>query len=135
MVKIRQDKRVINKAIYLALGINLAGHKELLGLWLSENEGSKFWLSILTELQNRGVQDIFIACIDGLKGFPEAINTAYPHTKVQRCIVHLMRNSLRFVPWKDKKQVAADLKKIYSSLTLDEAEQELRHFGETWDKK
>ena len=135
MVKIRQDKRVINKAIYLALGINLAGHKELLGLWLSENEGSKFWLSILTELQNRGVQDIFIACVDGLKGFPEAINTAYPHTKVQRCIVHLMRNSLRFVSWKDKKQVAADLKKIYSSLTLDEAEQELRHFGETWDKK
>ena len=135
MVKIRQDKRVINKAIYLALGINLAGHKELLGLWLSENEGSKFWLSILTELQNRGVQDIFIACVDGLKGFPEAINTAYPNTKVQRCIVHLMRNSLRFVPWKDKKQVAADLKKIYSSLTLDEAEQELRHFGETWDKK
>ena len=135
VVKIRQDKRVINKAIYLALGINLEGHKELLGMWLSENEGSKFWLSILTELQNRGLKDIFIACVDGLKGFPEAINTAYPDTKVQLCIVHMVRNSLRFVPWKDKKRVAADLKKIYSSPTVDEAERELAHFGETWDKK
>jgi putative transposase len=135
VVKIRQDKRIVNKAIYLALGINLEGHKELLGLWLSENEGSKFWLSILTELQNRGIQDIFIACVDGLKGFPEAINTAYPNTKVQLCIVHLVRNSLRFVPWKEKKQVAADLKKIYSSPTVEEAERELAHFGETWDKK
>jgi len=135
VVKIRQDKRVINKAIYLALGINLEGHKELLGMWLSENEGSKYWLSILTELQNRGVKDIFIACVDGLKGFPEAINTAYPDTKVQLCIVHMVRNSLRFVPWKDRKAVAADLKKIYSSPTVDEAERELSHFGETWDKK
>ena len=135
VVKIRQDKRVINKAIYLALGINLEGHKELLGMWLSENEGSKFWLSILTELQNRGLKDIFIACVDGLKGFPEAINTAYPDAKVQLCIVHMVRNSLRFVPWKDKKRVAADLKKIYSSPTVDEAERELAHFGETWDKK
>lgn len=135
VVKIRQDKRVINKAIYLALGINLEGHKELLGLWLSENEGSKFWLSILTELQNRGLKDIFIACVDGLKGFPEAINTAYPDTKIQLCIVHMVRNSLRFVPWKDKKQVAVDLKKIYSSLSVDEAERELTQFGETWDNK
>ncbi|VAW49821.1 Mobile element protein [hydrothermal vent metagenome] len=135
VVKVRQDKRVINKAIYLALGINLDGHKELLGMWLSENEGSKFWLSILTELQNRGVKDIFIACVDGLKGFPEAINTAYPDTKVQLCIVHMVRNSLRFVPWKDKKQVAIDLKKIYSSPTVDEAERELSRFEETWDKK
>jgi len=106
VVKIRQDKRVINKAIYLALGINLEGHKELLGMWLSENEGAKFWLSILTELQNRGIKDIFIACVDGLKGFPEAINTAYPDTKVQLCIVHMVRNSLRFVSWKDRKAVA-----------------------------
>lgn len=135
VVKIRQDKRVINKSIYLALGINLEGHKELLGLWLSENEGSKFWLSILTELQNRGLKDIFIACVDGLKGFPEAINTAYPDTKIQLCIVHMVRNSLRFVPWKDKKHVAVDLKKIYSSLTIDEAERELVNFGQTWDKK
>jgi transposase-like protein len=135
VVKIRQDKRVINKAIYLALGINLEGHKELLGMWLSENEGAKFWLSILTELQNRGIKDIFIACVDGLKGFPEAINTSYPDTKVQLCIVHMVRNSLRFVSWKDRKAVAADLKKIYSSLTVDEAERELAHFGEVWDKK
>ena len=135
VVKIRQDKRVINKAIYIALGINLEGHKELLGMWLSENEGSKFWLSILTELQNRGIKDIFIACVDGLKGFPEAINTAYPDAKVQLCVVHMVRNSLRFVPWKDKKQVAADLKKIYSSPTVDEAERELDRFSEIWDKK
>ena len=135
VVKIRQDKRVINKAIYLALGINLEGHKELLGMWLSENEGSKFWLSILTELQNRGLKDIFIACVDGLKGFPEAINTAYPDTKVQLCIVHMVRNSLRFVSWKDRKLVASDLKKIYSSPTVDEAERELALFGQTWDKK
>ena len=135
VVKIRQDKRVINKAIYIALGLNLEGHKELLGMWLSENEGSKFWLSILTELQNRGIKDIFIACVDGLKGFPEAINTAFPDTKVQLCIVHMVRNSLRFVAWKDRKAVAADLKKIYSSPTVDEAERELADFGETWDQK
>jgi len=135
VVKIRQDKRVINKAIYLALGIDLEGHKELLGMWLSENEGAKFWLSILTELQNRGIKDIFIACVDGLKGFPEAINTAYPDTRVQLCIVHMVRNSLRFVSWKDRKAVAADLKKIYSSPTEAEAERELVHFGEIWDKK
>ncbi len=135
VVKIRQDKRVINKAIYLALGINLDGHKELLGLWISENEGAKFWLSILTELQNRGVKDIFIACVDGLKGFPEAINTAYPCTKIQLCIVHMVRNSLRFVSWKDKKQVAVGLKKIYSSPTVEEAERELTNFEATWDNK
>ena len=135
VVKIRQDKRVINKAIYLALGINLEGHKEILGLWLSENEGAKFWLSILTELQNRGVKDIFIACVDGLKGFPEAINTAFPNTKVQLCIVHMVRNSLRFVTWKDKKQVAVDLKKIYSSATEEEAARELTTFRDSWDNK
>lgn len=135
VVKIRQDKRVLNKAIYQALGVNLDGHKELLGLWLSENEGSKFWLSILTELQHRGLKDIFIACVDGLKGFPEAINTVYPNTKIQLCIVHMVRNSLRFVSWKDKKQVAIDLKKIYSSLTVDEAARELVQFGQRWDNQ
>jgi putative transposase len=134
-VKIRQDKRVINKAIYVALGVDLEGHKELLGLWLSENEGAKFWLSVLTELHSRGIKDIFIACVDGLKGFPEAINTVYPHTKVQLCIVHMVRNSLRFVSWKDKQQVALDLKKIYSSHTEDEAERELAQFEKIWDKK
>jgi len=135
VVKVRRDNRVINKSIYLALGINLEGHKELLGMWLSENEGAKFWLSVLTELQNRGVNDIFIACVDGLKGFPDAINTAYSNTKVQLCIVHMVRNSLRFVPWKDRKQVAADLKKIYSSATVTEAEIELESFSATWGKQ
>jgi transposase-like protein len=133
-VNIRQDKRVINKAIYLALGINLHGHKDLLGLWLAETEGAKFWLSVLTELQTRGLKDIFIAAVDGLTGFPEAIHTVYPQTKVQLCIVHMIRNSLRFVSWKDRKAVAQDLKKIYRSVSADEAEQELTVFGQRWDK-
>lgn len=132
-IKIRQDKRVSNKAIYLALGINLDGQKELLGLWLNENEGAKFWLSVLTELQQRGVRDIFIAAVDGLTGFPEAINTVYPKTKIQLCIVHMVRNSLKFVAWKQRKAVAADLKKIYTSLTVVEAEQELDAFAARWD--
>ena len=135
VLKIRQDKRVINKSVYLALGINLEGHKELLGLWLAETEGAKFWLSVLTELQTRGLKDIFIAAVDGLTGFPEAINTVYPLTKIQLCIVHMVRHSLKFVSWKDRKAVAADLKKIYSSLTVDEAEQELTAFAELWDGK
>ena len=135
VLKVRQDKRVVNKAIYLALGINLEGHKELLGLWLAETEGAKFWLSVLTELQNRGLRDIFIAAVDGLSGFPEAINTVYPQTKIQLCIVHMVRNSLKFVSWKDRKAVAADLKKIYRSLTVEEAEQELASFAEIWDQK
>lgn len=135
VVKIRQDKRVINKAIYLALGINLDGQKELLGLWLNEQEGAKFWLSVLTELQQRGVKDIFIAAVDDLSGFPEAINTVYPKTKIQLCIVHMVRNSLKFVSWKERKTVAADLKKIYTSLTIDEAEQELDAFADRWDGK
>ena len=135
VLKIRQDKRVINKSIYLALGINLEGQKELLGLWLAETEGAKFWLSVLTELQNRGLEDIFIAVVDGLTGFPEAINTVYPQTKIQLCIVHMVRHSLKFVSWKDRKAVVADLKKIYRSLTVDEAEQELGAFAAQWDEK
>ena len=135
VLKIRQDKRVINKAIYLALGINLEGHKELLGLWLAETEGAKFWLSVLTELQNRGLKDIFIAAVDGLTGFPDAINTVYPQTKIQLCIVHMVRNSLKFVSWKDRKAVAAGLRKIYQSLTVEEAERELVAFAEIWDEK
>tara|TARA_R110002167_G_scaffold310429_1_gene515287 strand:+ start:10590 stop:11048 length:459 start_codon:yes stop_codon:yes gene_type:complete len=98
VVKIRQDKHVINKAIYLALAVNIEGHKELLGMWISENEGAKFWLNVLTELQNRGVNGILIACVDGLKGFPEAINTVFPQTQVQLCIVHMVRNSMKYVP-------------------------------------
>jgi len=135
VVKIRQDKRVINKAVYLALGVNMEGHKELLGMWLSENEGAKFWLGVLTELHNRGVKDILIACVDGLKGFPDAINTTYPQTRIQLCIVHMVRNSMKFVPWKDYKAVAADLKKIYQSATEEEALLALEQFSETWDKK
>jgi len=133
VVKVRQDKRVINKAIYLALGVNIEGNKELLGMWLSENEGAKFWLSVLTELQNRGVKDILIACVDGLKGFPEAIQTVYPQTQIQLCIVHMVRNSIKFVPWKDYKPVSADLKRIYQSVTEEEAHQALEQFAERWD--
>lgn len=135
VLKIRQDKRVINKAVYLALGVNLDGQKELLGMWLSENEGAKFWLGVLTELQNRGVKDILIACVDGLKGFPDAINTVYPDTHIQLCIVHMVRNSMKFVPWKDYKAIAADLKKIYQSVTEDDALLALEQLAERWDDK
>jgi len=135
VVKIRQDKTVINKAIYLALGVNLEGHKELLGLWISENEGAKFWLNVLTELQNRGVKDILIACVDGLKGFPEAISTAFPQTQVQLCIVHMVRNSMKYVSWKEYKAVTVDLKKIYQSATEEEALLALDQFAATWDEK
>lgn len=133
VIKIRQDKQVINKAVYLALGVNMEGHKELLGMWLSENEGAKFWLSVLTELQNRGVKDILIACVDGLKGFPEAINTVYPETQIQLCIVHMVRNSLKYVPWKDYKAVTTDLKAIYQSRTEEQALQELEKLSGKWD--
>ena len=135
VLKIRQDKRVINKAIYLALGVNIEGHKELLGMWMSENEGAKFWLSVLTDLQNRGVKHLFIACVDGLKGFPEAINTTFPETKIQLCIVHMVRNSLKFVPWKHYREVTADLKRIYQSVSEEEAALELDRFAEKWDEK
>ena len=135
VLKIRQDKRVINKAIYLVLGINVEGHKELLGMWMSENEGAKFWLSVLTDLKNRGVQHMLIACVDGLKGFPDAINTAYPDAKIQLCIVHMVRNSLKFVPWKDYKELTSDLKSIYRSITETQAQLELDRFSEKWDDK
>lgn len=135
VVKIRQDKRVINKAVYLALGVNMEGHKELLGMWLSENEGAKFWLGVLTELQTRGVKDILIACVDGLKGFPDAIQAVFPQTQIQLCIVHMVRNSVRYVPWKDYKAVTSDLKKIYQSATEDEALQALDQLSERWDSK
>lgn len=135
VVKIRQDKQVINKAVYLALGVNMEGQKELLGMWLSETEGAKFWLAVLTELQNRGVKDILIACVDGLKGFPDAINAAFPNTQIQLCIVHMVRNSVKYVPWKDYKAVTADLKKIYQSKTEDEALLALEQFSDKWDDK
>ena len=135
VVKIRQDKQVINKAIYLALGVNTEGHKELLGMWLSENEGAKFWLGILTELKTRGLEDILIACVDGLKGFPEAIQAVYPQTHIQLCIVHMVRNSMKFVPWRDYKEVAGDLKRVYQSATEDEALRELDQVEEKWRVK
>ncbi len=135
VLKIRQDKQVINKAIYLALGVNMEGHKELLGLWMSENEGAKFWLAVLTELQNRGVRDILIACVDGLKGFPEAINTAFPATKIQLCIVHMVRNSVKYVPWKDYKALTQDLKNIYQAATEEQALLALDRFEDIWDEK
>ena len=135
VVKIRQDKQVINKAIYLALGVNLEGHKELLGMWISENEGAKFWLNVLTELQNRGLNDILIACVDGLKGFPEAINAVYPKAQIQLCIVHMVRNSMKYVPWKDYKAISRDLKLIYQSITEEEALKALDEFSERWDDK
>jgi len=135
VVKIRQDKRVINKAFYLALGVNMEGHKDLLGMWLSENEGAKFWLNVLTELQNRGVKDILIACVDGLKGFPDAINTVFPETQIQLCIVHMVRNSLKYVVWKDYKAVTKDLKCIYQAITEEEALQALDEFSMRWDDK
>jgi putative transposase len=132
-VKVRDTGAVRVKAVYLALGINLDGEKEVLGLWIAQTEGAKFWLQVVTELKNRGVQDIFIACVDGLKGFPEAIETVYPKTAVQLCIVHLVRNSLNYVGWKMRKQIAADLKRIYQSATVAEAEQQLAEFEAQWN--
>jgi putative transposase len=133
-VKVRDNGHVINKAVYLAIGITMNGVKEVLGIWVAENEGAKFWLQVVTELRNRGVQDIFIACVDGLKGFPEAIETVFPLTQVQLCIVHMVRNSLRYVSWKQRKEVAADLKTIYHAATAEQAEMELVAFEEKWDE-
>jgi transposase-like protein len=134
-VKSRQEGPVKTKAVYLALGINLNGEKELLGLWMAETEGSRFWLTVFNELKNRGVQDCFIACVDGLKGLPEAIESVFPRTQVQLCIVHKLRNSFKYVPWKERKAVAADLRAIYAAGTLREAEQALERFSERWDSK
>jgi transposase-like protein len=127
--------RVAQHTIYVALGINLEGHKELLGLWLGENEGAKFWLSCLTDLKSRGLSDIFVACIDGLTGFADAIRAAYPKTSVQLCIVHLVRAALRYVSSEDSKPVARDLKKIYQAATVVEAEAALDQFAQVWDAK
>lgn len=127
--------RVSQHTVYVALGVNLEGKKELLGLWLSENEGAKFWLGCLTDLKNRGLSDIFVACIDGLSGFAEALHAAYPEARVQLCIVHLVRAALRYVSHEDSKQVVADLKKIYQAATVEEAEQALDEFAQAWDAK
>lgn len=134
-VNIKVAGRVSKRAVYVVLGINREGNKDLLGLWIgeAENEGAKFWLKVLTDLKNRGLKDILIACCDGLKGFPEAIAALYPHTQVQLCIVHLIRNSLRYVSWKDSKAVAAGLKPIYQAATLAAAEAALEDFCAQWD--
>ncbi len=134
-LKLRTSGRVQSQAVYLALGIDLEGKKELLGLWIGENEGSKFWLSVLTELQNRGVRDILIACVDGLKGFPEAIANQFPRTEVQLCIVHMVRNSLKYVSWKERKVVAQDLRAIYTAPTEEAALEALKAFAAKWDAR
>lgn len=133
-VKVRDNGQVQNRAIHVAIAIRMDGCKEVLGLWTTATEGAKFWLQVLNELKNRGVQDIFIACVDGLKGFPEAIEAAFPQTQVQTCIVHLVRASLQYVSWKLRKAVAADLRRIYTAPTADAAADELERFAEKWDK-
>jgi putative transposase len=131
-VKMRHEGRVDNRAVYVAIGVDLEGRKDGLGLWSSSNEGAKFWLGVLTELKNRGVKDVLIACVDGLKGFPQAIEAVFPETRVQLCIVHLVRASLNYVNWKERKPVAADLKAIYRAATADQAAQELTEFTAKW---
>jgi transposase-like protein len=135
VVKVRQDKRIINKAVYVALGIDLTGRKDILGLWISENEGAKFWLNNFTEMKNRGLKDILIACSDNLTGMGEAIFAVYPETEHQLCIVHQIRNSLAYVSYKDRKKVAADLKLVYGSVTEDEALSALSDFDLKWGKQ
>jgi putative transposase len=132
-VKIRDAGHVQNKAIYVAIAVNMQGNKEVLGLWAAENEGAKFWLQILTDIQNRGAKDFFIACVDGLKGFPEAIESVYPRTEVQLCIVHLVRASLIYVNWKQRKEVAGDLRLIYQAATAEEAKTQRDAFALKWD--
>jgi putative transposase len=135
VVKVRESSHIQNKAVHLIIGINSAGRKEVLGLWVTHNEGAKFWLQVLTDLKNRGVRDIFIACVDGLTGFPEAIEAAFPKTEVQLCIVHQVRNSLKYVSWKWRKEVAEDLKLIYTAATVAEAELNLKAFARKWDEQ
>src|SRR4051812_12764678 len=133
--KVREDGPVVKVAVYLALGITMTGQKEVLGMWAANSEGAKFWLHVMTELKNRGVRDIFIGCVDGLKGFPEAIEAVFPATSVQLCLVHMVRNSLSYVGWKERKAVAQDLKAIYRAATEAEAEQALSLFESKWDRK
>jgi len=135
VVKSREEGKVCNRSVYLVLGVTMEGHKELLGLWIAQNEGAKFWLGVITELKNRGIQDIFIACVDGLKGFPEAIESVFPQTQIQLCIVHLIRNSVKYVNWKDRKPICEDLKTIYTAATEQQAECALDAFGKKWDSK
>lgn len=133
-IKVRHSGRVLNKAVYLAIGVTVEGMKEVLGMWTAENEGAKFWLHVVTELRNRGVKDIFIACVDGLKGFPEAIEAVFPQTQVQLCIVHMVRHSLNYVAQKERQAVVDDLKTIYQAPTVEQAEMNLAAFEMKWDK-
>jgi putative transposase len=135
VVKIRDGQAVGNFACYLAIGVNCDGERDVLGMWFQRTEGAKFWLAVLTELKTRGVQDVLVCCVDGLTGFPEAIEAVYPQTWVQTCLVHQVRSSLRFVPYKDKRAVAADLKRIYTAVDRDHAETELEAFAEKWDHR
>lgn len=135
MVKARDNNIVINKAVYLVIGINIEGKKELLGIWISKNEGSKFWMQVVSELKNRGVEQIYVACVDGLKGFRDAINSVFPNTIVQLCIVHMVRNSLKYVSYKNLKEVAADLKQIYTANNENMANLALEEFAKKWDSK
>ncbi len=135
VVKVRQDKRIINKAVYIALGVDKSGLKDILGLWISENEGVKFWLGNLTELRNRGMQDMLIACTDNLTGMSQAITAVFPRCEHQLCIVHQIRNSLAYVSYKDRKELAADLKPVYTAATEDEALLALQSFESKWGQK
>jgi putative transposase len=135
VVKVKDQGHIMNKTVYLAIGVNLSGEKDLLGLWIDEAEGAKFWLRVLTELRNRGLEDVLIACVDGLKGFPEAIESVFPKTEVQLCIVHMVRNSLRYVSWKDRKKLASDLRQVYQATTVELAEQALTEFEQLWGTK
>lgn len=133
--KVRENGQVAKVAVYLALGITMSGQKEVLGMWAAQTEGAKFWLHVLTELKNRGVRDIFIGCVDGLKGFPQSMEAVFPATQVQLCLVHMVRHSLSYVGWKERKEVANDLKQIYRSATVAQAEQALTEFEAKWDRK
>ncbi len=135
VMKIRDEGRIVNKAVYLAVGVGLDGMKDVLGIWIAKSEGAKFWLQVFTELKNQGMNDVLIACVDGLQGLPEAIESVFPQAEVQLCIVHVVRNSLKFVSYKDRKEIAADLKNIYRAPTVEQAEEALGDFQEAWDSR
>ncbi len=132
---VRQEGRIVKKAVYVAIGINLDGHKDVLGLWIGQNESSKYWLGVINELKNRGVEDILITCVDGLSGFSEAISAVYPQTEIQKCVIHQIRNSTKFVSYKDIKRLMVDLKKVYTAVNEETALAALEEFDETWGKK
>jgi putative transposase len=133
--KVRKENRIVNKAAYSVMGINIEGYKDILGIWIGEHESASFWLGVCNDLKNRGLEDILIACKDGLSGFSEAINSVYPRTEIQSCIIHQIRNSLKYVTYKERKEFMPDLKKVYQALTLDEALLSFEAFKEKWEKR